>query len=186
VTLLVTGPLTTVAEALKIDPGIESKIKQIVWMGGALNVPGNVNPAMEPGHDGSAEWNGYWDPPAAHAIWQTQIPIILCPLDITNHVPVTPELVRKLGDQRAYPLSELAAHCYALVLYGEYYFCDVLATSYIGRPVLFTLREWETEIVADGPSAGRTRVSPEGRVIRALDTVDVEGFYGYILRQWHA
>src|SRR3954469_3735483 len=43
VTLLETGPLTTVAAALDLDPGIEAKIKEIVWMGGALNVPGNVN-----------------------------------------------------------------------------------------------------------------------------------------------
>ena len=184
VTLLVTGPLTTVAEALKIEPGIEPQIEQIVWMGGALNVPGNVNPALEPGHDGSAEWNVYWDPPAAHEIWATGIPIVLCPLDITNHVPVTVELVRKLGEQRRFPLSDLAAHCYALVLYGEYYFWDVLTTAYLGRPDLFTLREWETEIVATGPSAGRTKVSPGGRVIRALDTVDVEGFYEYVLEQW--
>jgi purine nucleosidase len=184
VTLLVTGPLTTVAEALKIDPGIEPQIEQIVWMGGALNVPGNVNPAMEPGHDGTAEWNVYWDPPAAHAIWQTEIPIVLCPLDITNHVPVTAELVRKLGGQRQFPLSDLAAHCYALVLYGEYYFWDVLTTAYLGRPDLFTLRDWETEVVPDGPSAGRTKVVPGGRRIRALDTVDVEGFYDYILAAW--
>ncbi|WP_287521476.1 nucleoside hydrolase [Okeania sp. SIO2C2] len=42
VTLMVTGPLTTVAVALDIAPEIESKIQEIVWMGGALNVPGKV------------------------------------------------------------------------------------------------------------------------------------------------
>src|SRR5260221_5460541 len=52
VTLLVTGPLTTVAAALDIAPEIEPKIRRIVWMGGALNVPGNVDPVMEPGQDG--------------------------------------------------------------------------------------------------------------------------------------
>src|SRR4028118_964789 len=34
VTLLVTGPLTTVASALDLAKGIEAKIKQIIWMGG--------------------------------------------------------------------------------------------------------------------------------------------------------
>lgn len=42
VTLMVTGPLTTVATALELAPEIERKIKEIIWMGGALNVPGNV------------------------------------------------------------------------------------------------------------------------------------------------
>ncbi len=184
VTLLVTGPLTTVAEALKIEAGIRQRIEKIVWMGGALNVPGNVLPALEPGHDGSAEWNVYWDPPAAHQIWQTDIPIVLCPLDLTNRVPVTADIVARLGRHRQHPISDLAAHCYALVLYGEYYFWDVLTTAYIGRPDLFELKEWETEIVPEGPSQGRTKVTPGGRKILALDQVNVQGFYEYILAQW--
>ena len=55
VTLMVTGSLTTVAQALDIAPEIESKIQEIVWMGGALNVMGNVSKDMEPGQDMSAE-----------------------------------------------------------------------------------------------------------------------------------
>ena len=42
VTLMVTGPLTTVATALDKAPEISEKIQKIVWMGGALNVSGNV------------------------------------------------------------------------------------------------------------------------------------------------
>jgi purine nucleosidase len=49
VTLMVTGPLTTVAVALEKAPEIEAKIKKIVWMGGALNVAGNVEKSLEPG-----------------------------------------------------------------------------------------------------------------------------------------
>ncbi len=185
VTLLVTGPLTTVAAALDIAPEVEPKIGRIVWMGGALNVPGNVDPVMEPGQDGSSEWNVYWDPPAAYQIWQSRIPIALCPLDITNHVPVTSELVHQLGRQREYPLSEVAALCYALVMkQGGYFFWDVLTTAYIGRPDLYTVREWETVLVRDGISQGRTQIAPGGRKITALDTVDVPAFYAYILNQW--
>ncbi|MBW4647979.1 MAG: nucleoside hydrolase [Kastovskya adunca ATA6-11-RM4] len=112
VTLLVTGPLTTVATALDIAPEIEAKIQQIVWMGGALNVPGNVEKSLEAGQDGSAEWNVYWDSIAAHRVWQTAIPIVMCPLDITNTVPVTSEFVYRLGKQRQYPLSDFAGQCY--------------------------------------------------------------------------
>ena len=114
VTLMVTGPLTTVATALDSAPEIEAKIEQIVWMGGALNVPGNVEKSIEAGQDGSAEWNAYWDPLAVARVWQTQIPIIMCPLDLTNHVPLTSELVYQLGKQRHHPLSDLAGQCYIL------------------------------------------------------------------------
>jgi purine nucleosidase len=185
VTLLATGPLTTVAEALAIDPTIEKKIKRIVWMGGALNVAGNVDPVMEAGHDGSAEWNVYWDPPAAHQIWQTSIPIVLCPLDITNHVPVTSELVLQFGRHRKFPLAEFAALCYGLVMkQGGYYFWDVLTTAFIGRPDLFKVRECETVVIPEGISQGRTKVVPGGRTITALEQVDLEPFYTYILQQW--
>ena len=184
VTLMVTGPLTTVATALDAAPEIESKIKEIIWMGGALNVPGNVEKTIEAGHDGSAEWNVYWDPVSAQRVWQTQISIILCPLDITNNVPVTSEFVRQLGKQRLYPLSGLAGQCYALVIPQDYYFWDLLATAYLAHPEFYQLREWETIIVTTGPSQGRTKVEPGGRKIRAMDKVDRSSFYAYILQQW--
>lgn len=184
VTLMVTGPLTTVAAALDTAPQIESKIKQIVWMGGALNVPGNVEKSIEPGQDGSAEWNVYWDPVSAERVWQTQIAIVMCPLDLTNQVPVTSELVYQLGRQRRYPLSDLAGQCYALVIPQDYYFWDVLATAYLAHPEFYQLHEWETMIVTTGLSQGRTKVQPGGRKIWAMDKVDKSSFYAYILQQW--
>ena len=134
VTLMVTGPLTTVATALEIAPEIETKIKEIVWMGGALNVSGNVEKVFAPEHDGSAEWNVYWDPIGANRIWQTQIPLVLCTLDITNTVPVTSDFIRKLTKQRRYPLSDLAGLCYALAMPQNYYCWDILATAYLAHP----------------------------------------------------
>ncbi len=184
VTLMVTGPLTTVAAALDIAPEIESKIHQIVWMGGALNVPGNVEKSIEAGQDGSAEWNAYWDPVSVQRVWQTQIAIAMCPLDLTNNVPVTSELVRQLGKQRHYPLSDLAGQCYALVIPQDYYFWDVLATAYLAHPEFYQLREWETAIVTTGASQGRTKVQPGGHKIQAMDQVDTSKFYAYILQQW--
>ncbi|MFB2975155.1 nucleoside hydrolase [Microseira sp. BLCC-F43] len=183
VTLLVTGPMTTVATALDIAPEIEAKIKQIVWMGGALNVPGNVEKSIEAGQDGSAEWNVYWDAVSAHRVWQTNIPIVLCPLDITNNVPVTSEFVQRIGKQRRYPLSDLAGQCYALVIPQDYYFWDILATAYLAHPEFYQLREWETAIVTEGKSQGRTKIQPGGRKIMAMDKVDTESFYSYILEQ---
>jgi purine nucleosidase len=184
VTLMVTGPLTTVAAALDIAPEIERKIQQIVWMGGALNVPGNVEKSLEAGQDGSAEWNAYWDPIGANRVWQTSIPIVLCSLDITNTVPVTSEFVYKLGKQRQYPLSDFAGQCYALVIPQDYYFWDVLATAYLAHPEFYELREWETVIVTTGKSQGRTKVETGGRKIRAMNKLDHEQYYAYILQQW--
>ena len=184
VTLIVTGPLTTVAIALDKAPEIEAKIQKIVWMGGALNVGGNVEKSLEAGQDGSAEWNVYWDPISAARIWESKIEIIMCPLDLTNNVPLTSEVVYKMGRQRHYPISDLAGQCYALVIPQDYYFWDVLATAYLGHPEFYQLREWETEVITTGLSQGRTQVVSGGRKISAMDKVDKEAFYAYILQQW--
>lgn len=59
VTLLFTGPLTDLARALEEDPSISNRIEKLVWMGGTFLEKGNVE---EPEHDGTAEWNAFWDP----------------------------------------------------------------------------------------------------------------------------
>jgi purine nucleosidase len=184
VTLLVTGPLTTVASALDLAPEIERNVGEIVWMGGALDAPGNIDPIIEGGQDMSAEWNAYWDPSAVDRVWRTDIPVTICPLDLTNHVPVTPDFIRRLSRERKYPLYDFAGQCYALVMHQDYYFWDVLTTAYLGRPDLFEVRTYETVVVTEGPSQGRTKVEDGGRTIQALHAVDVDEFYAYILRQW--
>ncbi len=184
VTILETGPLTTVAAALAQAPDLVPKIRRILWMGGALNVPGNVSHWIDGGQDMSMEWNVYWDPLSAHAVWQTAIPIILCPLDITNRVKVTPAFVRQLGQRPHYPISELAGYCYALVMHQDYFCWDVLTAGYLARPDLFTTREWETVIVPTGASQGRTQIKPGGKRITVLDTVDKEAFFAYLMQQW--
>jgi purine nucleosidase len=186
VTMLVTGPLTNIAEILIMYPEVEKKIKKIVWMGGALNVPGNVNPYIEPGQDGSMEWNAYWDPEAVGTVWRSSIPIVLCPLDITNNVPVTVDLVRKLSNRRDNPISDFVASAYSLVIHHPYYAWDVLATSYIGKPEMFTTKEEWTWVIEEGMSQGRTILSEQEprRKVTVLDTVDIEAYNSYVYEAW--
>ncbi len=183
VTLMITGPLTTIAEAIATEPKIIEQIAEIIWMGGALTVPGNVEKVFALEHDGSAEWNVFWDPIAVKQIWNTAIPITLCPLDITNNVPVTPEFIRKLTKQRKYGLSDLAGMCYALAIPQNYYCWDILATAYLARPELYQVEEKETDIISTGVSQGRTILKPNGRKIKVLTEVDKEQFYDYLLQQ---
>ena len=76
-TILAIGPMTNVALALRLKPGIETHIKQIVWMGGNLNVQGNASPA--------AEFNFWFDPEAAQIVLRSRIPRkVMFPLDVCN------------------------------------------------------------------------------------------------------
>ena len=184
VTLMVTGPLTTVAAALKLAPEIADTIQEIVWMGGALNVPGNVEKGFALEQDGSAEWNAYWDPLAVAQIWQTQIPLVLCPLDITNTVPVTSEFIKQLARQRRYSLSDLAGLCYSLAIPQDYYCWDILATAYLAHPEFYQVRMRETSVVSTGASQGRIKIEPGGRKVQVMENVERTRFFAYLLRQF--
>lgn len=184
VTLMVTAPLTTVAEAISIEPEIVDKIAEIVWMGGALTVGGNVQKFYALEHDGTAEWNVFWDAIAAKQIWDTDIPLTLCPLDLTNNVPVTTQFIRTLAKQRQYPISDLVGLCYSLAIPQDYYCWDILATAYLARPELYQVEEKETDIITTGASQGRTILKSGGKRIKVMTEVNKEEFYNYLLQQF--
>jgi inosine-uridine nucleoside N-ribohydrolase len=78
VTILALGPMTNVAMLLRLHPDLEGKIRRIVFMGGNVHVPGNASAA--------AEFNFWFDPEAAQAVFRSRIPEkVMFPLDICNH-----------------------------------------------------------------------------------------------------
>lgn len=178
VTLVMTGPLTNLAWALDHHPEVEGCISELVWMGGALEVPGNVR---EEGHDGSAEWNVYWDPAAAARVWRSDLAIRMFPLDATEAVPVTPEFRRAFGLQYEHLFSQAAGSIWAITAGYDYYCWDTLTVSYLGKPDLCAFREVRCEVVTEGPSQGRTRPTPDGRTVLAADQVDADAFYRHCL-----
>ncbi len=58
-TLVTLGPLTNLAVAVELEPGLPGLLRRWVMMGGAFRVPGNTTPA--------SEWNVHCDPEAAKA-----------------------------------------------------------------------------------------------------------------------
>lgn len=75
VTLILVGSLTNMATAIMKDPEIIHLVKEVIIMGGAVTVPGNVTPA--------AEANIYTDPEAAEYVFRSGLPITLVGLDVT-------------------------------------------------------------------------------------------------------
>ncbi|MDR4458599.1 nucleoside hydrolase, partial [Bacillus tropicus] len=98
-TLLFTGPLTDLARALEKAPEIEEKIDKLVWMDGTFQEVGNV---QEPEHDGTAEWNAFWDPEAVAKVWESRIKIEMVALESTNQVPLTPAIRQMWASLRRY------------------------------------------------------------------------------------
>lgn len=81
VSLIAIGPLTNVALALKLDPDLPSKLKQLIVMGGTVSALGNVSPV--------AEANFINDPHAADIVCQQDWPLSVVGLDVTMQVALT-------------------------------------------------------------------------------------------------
>jgi pyrimidine-specific ribonucleoside hydrolase len=97
ITIVAVGPLTNIAEAIQMEPGIASNISDIFIMGGAVEVEGNVGKSGVGIQNEHAEWNIYIDPVAANVVFDSGVPVTLVPLDATKDVPVTRKFYNALG-----------------------------------------------------------------------------------------
>ena len=86
-TVVATGPLTNVAMALKMEPKLYKKVKEIVLMGGSID-HGNTSPA--------AEFNIMCDPEAAHVVFSSGIPVKMIGLNVTRKVLVTEQVIERM------------------------------------------------------------------------------------------
>jgi inosine-uridine nucleoside N-ribohydrolase len=98
ITLVPVGPLTNIAMALRKEPRIANSVREVVIMGGALRVPGNVTP--------EAEFNIFADPHAAHMVFHAGWPMRLVTLDVTNKTLLRREQVQVLASSGS-PITRL-------------------------------------------------------------------------------
>jgi inosine-uridine nucleoside N-ribohydrolase len=96
ITLVAVGPLTNLAAAERQCPGILSKARELVIMGGAFRHGGNITP--------QAEFNIYCDPEAAETVFSSSDSVVVLPLDVTTRITFTgehAETIRKTAANRA-------------------------------------------------------------------------------------
>ncbi|WP_156291340.1 nucleoside hydrolase [Oceanobacillus salinisoli] len=182
--LVFVGPLTDLARALTEAPDIEAKIEKLTWMGGTFLEKGNVE---EPEHDGTAEWNAFWDPDAAKTVWDSNISIDLVALESTNMVPLTMDVRNRWAAERTDLGIDFLGQCYAMVpplvhfqTNSTYFLWDVLTTATIGNEELVKKREVKSIVHAGGPSQGKTEISENGRPVQLVYKVERDGFFNYI------
>jgi len=123
VSYVVTASLSNIAAVLREHPELEYKVKEILWMGGAVNVGGNVLADVDqaPPYNNwnmKAEWNVFADPFEAAFIFEnTSIPVLMFPLDIADQTPVNGTFMDALtgtvnGDDG--PVTDLDTLMYAM------------------------------------------------------------------------
>lgn len=170
VTLVPIGPLTNIALLFKMFPETIENIEEIVLMGGAVE-GGNITPV--------AEFNIFADPHAAKIIFDTDIKIVMCGLDVTRLTSVTANDVEKVKQQGS--VGAMIAHMldYYQKTYsdGEISIHDLCTIFYLTRPELFQTKRAKVNVVTEGEAAGCTvtNYTDEGNVFVCVDA-DVNAF----------
>lgn len=88
--IVAVGPMTNLADAIKKEPDLKNMVGNIVIMGGALTVPGNVSML--------AEANIHQDPVAANYLFTSGTPITMVGLDVTLRALLPKEDTKKWRD----------------------------------------------------------------------------------------
>ena len=160
VTILAIGPITNVALAILLEPDLKRYVEKIIFMGGAVRVPGNMTPV--------ASFNVVADPEAAQIVYRSGIPVVQIGLDICNQFNFHPAdfeqlrqtdtkvsqfiwkmvqfRLRQIGGQA----SESVARTDSIALN------DVAATSYLMNPDWFTTEMVTGDVETAGQCAGMT------------------------------
>lgn len=107
-TLIALGPLTNVASALRRDAALMRQLADLVIMGGAVSVPGNVTPV--------AEFNIYVDPEAAQIVFTSGLPLTLIGLDVTECVRLTADMLAQRAGPLATSMAQFLLDCTALTM----------------------------------------------------------------------
>ncbi|MDX1574852.1 MAG: nucleoside hydrolase [Kiloniellales bacterium] len=148
-TLVACGPLTNLAMVVADFPKALAKVRQIVLMGGASRVGGNVTPA--------AEFNIHADPEAAAAVFACGRPITTISLDATYQVLAGPdhaERLERLGGTAARCLAKLlrpvAGGSEARFGSGRIPLHDPCTVAWLLRPHLFETQSVAVAVETEG------------------------------------
>jgi len=173
ITLLAIAPITNIALAIMQDPDFKNHVKEILFMGGAVRVPGNTSPG--------ASFNIAVDPHAAKAVYDSGIPIVQLGLDVCDQVtqrhedlaeirnantPVTDFLSRvmefrtkavmAIKNDKGETVAEIPASAQAGRGTSGIGLNDLTTTGYLMNPDWFKTQSLCMDIETEGLTPGRT------------------------------
>jgi inosine-uridine nucleoside N-ribohydrolase len=161
ITLVAVGPLTNLAAAEQASPGILSKAKEVVIMGGAFRHGGNIT--------SQAEFNIYCDPEAAEKVLGSRDDIVILPLDVTTQITFTKEHAAAID--REAPSSAIASFLVDLTRFmtkttmgyrategvAGFHVHDAATLAYLFHPETLLLRRAKVQVETKGQwTQGRT------------------------------
>lgn len=157
ITIVALGPLTNLALAYLLQPAIGHQVREIVLMGGAAFVPGNVTPAAE-----ANIWN---DPIAADIVFSLPCPVTMIGLDVTEQIVMNEAdfaAIAAMDNPMARHIARIAP--FYLRFYQTRYgtpesWChvhDSTTITYLLNPALFTTKTCAVRVETSGLGVGKT------------------------------
>ncbi len=151
---MATGPLTNIAEVINTDSEFSIHVKELVIMGGAVFVAGNVSP--------HAEYNVWADAEAAKIVLESGLPITLVPLDVTMRFYLSTDNFAQITKEKTL-ISGLIAQMLPFYIdaHGKRgihgcYLHDPLAMGFAFDPTLLTTKKMGIEVITSENQYGRT------------------------------
>lgn len=163
VDVLALGACTNLADALEGNGKLVG-VRRLVLMGGAVDVPGNVE--TDRSRQSTTEWNLHADPEAARRVVAAGLPLLLVPLDATKQVPIDPAFARITGQRAVTPLGRVVSALLSSnsdsVNSGTYYAWDPLAAVALIDPAVLRIERVPISVRVETPDDGRTVRSRDG------------------------
>lgn len=162
IVLVAVGRMTNLANALKAAPEITDLVKEVIIMGGAIDVPGNVTPA--------AEANIHGDPEAADAVMIAPWKVVVVGLDVTLKTTMSRATMAGLAAKggKAVELLDKLSQFYIDFYDGQVHDSmvvhDTCACVYLVARELFTTRSGVVRVLTTGIGEGKTIQKPDGMV----------------------
>lgn len=184
VTLVPVGPLTNIALAVRLEPRIVDRVREVVLMGGGVHV-GNWS--------AKAEFNIAADPEAAAIVLNETWPVTMVGLDATHQATAEPDIrerIRAVGTASARVVDEL------LDFYGAAYLAqqgfgappvhDPVAVAHVIDPTLLRVVRAPLDVELRGSlTVGMTVAdlrgpAPDGTTTSVALEVDNPRFWAYV------
>jgi inosine-uridine nucleoside N-ribohydrolase len=164
ITLCALGPLTNIAAALQLDPGLPAKVSELIIIGGSFGeTPYAWSQAT--GDNPVSEWNIFVDPEAAQTVFRANFELLAVGLDIATHPDINFR-EHDLETLRASPAPEAALALRVVEFVGRrgyQSYCSLIDSVAVAVAIDRTLVE-VTSLHCD--------VATEDRLTRGMTVVD--------------
>ena len=172
------GPLTNVARLLRQYPDASHRISELVVMGGAVGVPGNVTP--------HAEFNIYSDPLAASVVLSSGVPVTLVDLRVCRQVSIDRDGLGPLlrGGKSGRLAGRILTNWFRRNPDKESYdLCDPLAMAIAIEPDILATRRGSVEVeLSSHELLGKTVMVGEAGNVQIASNVDTQQFFEVFYR----